>query len=205
MIQERLTRRRLIALGTTVAIGATGLTIASEPARGQASVEWGTLHIPETDLGAEDGEVYAPHVIVNGSWRFRNLDTDPAEWAVYLLVDAAPDAGEWSAIGITDGETTAPEAEGEFTVRGAITASGDWSPTDFSVAEDGTARTVTVPVAVMFVVRDGAGDILLDAQASRDIPITVNQTGASAAIGADGGVYAQDDQGDPTPTVGGEV
>lgn len=192
----------MIVIGTTAALGAAGLTLGTGRARGQATVELGSLDLPDAELGAEDGEVYAPHVLLDGEWSYRNLESEAAEWRAYLLV-TPPGEDSWSAIGLTDGDASGTEASGAFQLRGAVTASSDFAPEDFSVADDGSPRTVGVTVAVLFMVLDADGNRLAETQVTRDVAITVKETGATARVGAAGTVEAQDDHDDPTPTYAG--
>lgn len=194
-----LTRRRFGIVTGTLALGGVGLTLASEPA--SADLTLGEFDMPDRTLKPEDGQVYRPWIVASGEWTYANLDNEAGEWGVYLLVGPPGGDGSYQAIAIDDGSASGTEGSGTFGLRGAITASGDWSASDFSVRDDGSPRTRVVPAAVMLLIRDGGGDRLVEAKVSRDVEITVKPGGATANVGAEGEVLAQLSSDDPTPTV----
>lgn len=192
--------RRGIVLGTAgaVALGGAGLLVSTDRAR--AAV---TLDIPDRTFAPDDGEAHAVWIVADGSYGWSNLDTDPAAYQIYLLVDAPGAPGDWSAISIADGGASAREESGSYQLRGDITASSAWSSEDFTANDDGSGHTVEVPVAVMLVVRDGAGDIIDTAEAMTTATVTIEHGGAVLSIEGAGSLELQDDSGDPTPTFSG--
>lgn len=161
----------------------------------------GELAIPPAEFEPDDNEIHALWAVVSGRYEYANLDIEAAKWQTYLLV--ADSAGEnWQAIGIAEGAASGQDGEGSYAVRGDITAASHWSSEDFSVP-DGETKTVAVPLAVMLIVRDSGGNVLADAQVSQSADITVTPGGTVAKLGGEGTIQAQDDSGDPTPTLSG--
>lgn len=193
MQTPQLTRRRSIALGTTTIAGLAGLTLATGDSRAQAAVSIATK---EAVMKPQDGEVYAPHVRVRGSWSFSGLSETPDSWAAYLQVGDG--SGGTEAIGLHEGSITNQSGSGSFSVRGPVTAASFYSPDTFS-AEPGSPTTVDVPLEVLFLVQGSSGT-LVSAMATGTQTIRVEYGGSVASI-ADATATAamQDDQGDPEP------
>lgn len=201
VLQQHVTRRRLIATGTAVALGATGLALGSENARAQASITMGELAIPDATFAPADNQAHAIWATVHGQYQWSNLQADPGKWQVYLLVGDGSDS--WSAVGIAEGQASRGNESGTFSVRGDLTAASAYSSEDFQPNGDGTPKTLNIPVAVMLVVRDGSGNVLTDAQASRTVAVEIKPGGAVVSVGAAGELVMQDDSDSPTPTVSG--
>lgn len=191
-----LTRRRLIAIGTGAALGTAGLALGTQPAGAQADVSLGDLEIQEGELAPEDGEVYAPWVLLTGDYEYR-VQEEPAEWEAYLLV--YDNGGNSEAVSVTSGDATAMEATGSYALRGAITAASFWGPSDFSIPDGQDSVTVTVPIEVAFVVRDADGTMLVQDRVADDAVVTVTPGGSMATLSGAGEIVMQDDADDPTP------
>lgn len=197
-----LTRRRSIAIaGTTLAAGLGGLTLGTDEAGAQANVDTDGLDVEQGgEFSPTDGQLHDVHALINGSWSYRT-NTDPAEWEAFLLI-FGPSGDDSEAVDLTGGETTGREATGDYALSGSITSASAWDPTDFAVPEGGGETTVDVPVAVAFLVRDGAGEVLVEDRERADLPVTVDDDGMpQVAVGGEVEAVAQDDESDPEPEV----
>lgn len=200
-LQAYTPTRRRIVFGTITAgaLGAVGLTLASRPVRAAVS-----LDIEPVTLAPEDGEVYRPFVLINGDYSYQNVDPAPAEWQTYLLIDGPGATGDdWQAVGIASGTPDGTADSGTYQLRGAITAHSAWSSSDFTAGDGGEPVSQSVPVTVMFVLRDSAGDIVADAEAQGTAEVTVEHGGALVSVSGSGTTAMQDDSTDPTPTYAG--
>lgn len=199
MIQQHITRRRIV-LGTAVlATAGTGLALGTDRAGAQASVSTDGLKVEPAEFSPEDGELFSPWVLITGEFEYR-VGADPAEWQVFLLVYDG--GGNSEAVGLTEGDATAREGSGTYALRGPITAASFWGPEDFRVPDGQESITVSVPVEVVLVIRDAAGDMLIQAREADDAVVTVNRDGqVMAALDGSATIYAQDDSDDPTPSL----
>lgn len=199
MVDTRLTRRRSIVLGgTALSAAVAGLALGTDRAGAQADVELGSIDTQdEYRLTPDDGEAWAPFLQIRGPYSYR-VEADPAEWQVYLLIGDG--SGNTTAVGMTSGEATARQGSGTYALQGAVTAADAWGPSDFAVAADGSPTTVDVPIEVILVVRDADNGMLVQAGVEATVPITVEQGGTTANLGAAVDVVLMDDADDPTPT-----
>jgi len=196
---DTITRRRLLAVGTTAAVGAAGIALGSKPAGAQASVYVGDLSVPDKTLSPDDGSVFAVWALINGTFEYR-VDADPDVWEAYLLVYDGN--GNSEAVGLTDGPATAREDSGSYALRGPLTAASFWNADDFTVPDGQSSISQTIPIEVVFLVRNAAGDIIIQARASDDAVVTVDRDGQVLAdLSGAGEIVAQMDSDDPTPEV----
>jgi len=201
VIQNQITRRRLLAVGTTAAVGAAGIALGTDRAVASASVDMGTFDATGGEFSPADGEAYAIHAFVSGQYAYK-VNTDPEDWQAYLLVGSGD--GDTEAIGIIDGPATAREGSGTYALRGPITAASFYSSGDFRVPDGQHSVTRTIPLTVVFLVRDAAGETLVQARESADLPVTIDDDGMPrVAISASAQAAMQDDAVDDTPTLPG--
>lgn len=194
-----LTRRRIIAGTAALATGATGLALATDRAGAQAEVSLGELDVRDSELSPEDGEVYAPWLIISGAFEWRT-EAQPAEWQAYALVGDG--SANTEAVGMTDGEATTRSGSGTYALTGAITAASAWDPADFAIPDGQDSISVPVPVSVVFVVRDPDGGMIVQARVEDTAVVTVTPGGTMAALSGSGEVVMQDNSDDPTPEGG---
>lgn len=199
VIQEHITRRKAIVAGTTTVLGATGLALGTREAGAQAAVYVGELSVPDKTISPEDGAVYALWAVVSGTFEYR-VDADPDVWEAYLLVYDGD--GNSEAVGITDGPATSRQNSGSYALRGPITAASFWGPEDFTVPDGEESISQTIPIEIAFLVRDSAGDMLIQARAADEAVVTVDREGQVLAdLAGTAEIVAQEDSSDPTPSV----
>lgn len=198
VFDTHLSRRRLIAGGTAAVLGTAGLAVATDGAEAQASVGIdGGLDIEPGEFSPDDGELFSVWVLATGEWGYR-VETQPAKWEAYLLIGDG--GGNAEPVAVTDGETTALEATGTYGLRGAITASGAWGPSDFRLPDGAEEHVVEIPVEIAYVVRDAGDAMLAQARAADTATVTVTPGGVAASVGGSATLVGQDDSDSPTPT-----
>ena len=196
VLRNHVTRRRLIASTTTLAIAGAGLTLASRRATAQVD---GSFAIDGGTFTPDSNVLERLFVTASGGFRFSGLDADAAEWRVYLLVDQEGNPGDWEAVGMVDGQTTGRENSGTYAIRGAVTNASHYGPIDVS---DGEARELAIPVSLMLMVRSAGGDTLASAETTGVVNATVEPGGSVTSVDATGQLHGIED-GEPTPTLPG--
>jgi len=198
MTDLALTRRRSIAIGAGVlTAGAAGIALGTDRAGASADVTLGTLDAEDATFSPEDGSLTAVWLLVSGRFEYQ-VNADPADWQAYALVGDGSGATE--AIALASGAADARQGSGTYALRGPITAASFYDSSDFAVPDRQHSVTVSIPVTVVFLVRDSGGKTLVQARVSDDAMVTVDDARMpKASLAGSATIAAQDDAGDPTP------
>jgi len=186
-----------IALGVT-GTGAATFYQLSQPA---AAVSVNELSIPGEEFQAEDGDLHAPWLRVVGEFEFA-LEEPVAEWRVELQVqNPDPNTTGQDNIGQMSGAVGSADFAGEYAVTGDITDSEFYSPSDFTVTEEGATQTIDVPIRVLLILIDVESVVMETAEATTTAPVTISNTGGETAIflSGSGTIEFQDNEGDAPP------
>lgn len=193
----QFSRRRIIIGTTALATAGTGLALGTREAGAQADVELGELTAEDGEFSPVDGQAHAIYLLLTGQYEYQ-VNKQPEEWQAYALVGDG--SGSTEAIALTSGAADALEDAGTFALRGPITAASFYSSSTFSVPDGQSEVSVTIPVTVVFLVRDTGGNTLVQARESAEAVVTINDDAMpKVAVAGSASLAMQDDETDPTP------
>lgn len=190
-IAQHTTRRRVLAGGASLLSAGAGVAVlgGSEGTARAAEVSSDGLNVNGAHYDAPDGQLYSPRIDVDATWSFEGCDAATGIM-VALLMDG----------GMTDSTTLAipgPSGSGTTAVGAPVADSRNWDAEEWTPPDGGTVEH-TVAVRVAFEVRDDANDTLATAEATDDVPISVDDAGPTrvASVGGSGSVTFVPEQGD---------
>lgn len=190
-IAQHTTRRRVLAGGASLLTAGAGVAVLGgiEGTARAAEVSADGLNVSGAHYDAPDGQLYSPRIGVDATWSFEGCDAATGIMTA-LLVGG----------GLVDNTTLAipgPDGSGTTAVGGLVTDSRMWDAEEWTPPEGGTVEH-TVAVRVAFEVRDDNNDTLATAEATDDVPISVDDAGPTrvASVGGSGSVTFVPEQGD---------
>lgn len=179
-----------------VTAGAVGLTTLSKPSSA-ASIEFNTLNIPDRTFTSRDGTPARMVVFtdVRAQWK---VDSTPASADIYLF--ARDDDGGFHELATN--QRTDVTATGDVTVSlvGNLLDADFISASDMAAPGAGEQTATTATLGVLVQVSDADGNVLVDADATREVTLTITEDAISAQIGGSGDVVMQDTNSTTTPT-----
>lgn len=188
----------MIVGGTTLAVGGTGLALATGDARADAHIDLGTLKAVDAEFTASDRALANVYLLLSGRWAYRGLDTAAAEWTAMAIVGDG--SGNTAAIGSTSGDASGTEDSGTYGLRANLMDAGFYSTETFTIPDGEDSISVTVPVEAALVLKDADGGLLRQARVSDTAVVTVVPGGTMANLAGEATFQAQDDSDDETPT-----
>jgi len=174
--------------------GLGALTLTTQPTTAEV-----TANIDIPDAGYRDKQpLYTPWLTVDGSWSYSNLDVDPDEYRLTLLVSQS--ANNADRVAQKGAVPFGFDAGKDYVIQAPLIDAAAFAESDFK-ASDGQTITVDVYATVRFEVF-ASGEIVAKAAASDSGVLTIEDTSATfdASLTGSGGWEWQANQSDATPT-----
>lgn len=191
----RRTAVRSIAAACGLAAGGAYLLDHQRPARARIAVQG--LQIPDRAYSAPDGNLHAPWLDVDATYAFGGVP-DAAEVVCLLMV------ADEQILALERADVSGPDGSGSVSIAGDVTEADAYSPSEFTVSEDGARVEVPISVSVMCQVRNSDGQTQVRATDQTDVVVTVQNEGetvtSAVQVGGSGRVLWQE-SADGTPPV----
>lgn len=176
----RTAYRILTVLGVALLATAAGVTLATQPASGQADVSTGSLNISGGNQTV-DGDVSDVRVQTVANYQYGVPDA--TRWIVKLQV--GPTTDQLETVDYVQEETTDGQASGSVGLDGSVLAHPAFSASDFDPPVAGETQTDVV-VRVGLEVRRANGDPVV-AQATETVTVGVTDGAElTASVGGQG-------------------
>lgn len=176
-------RRQFAALAGATVATSTGIYINTRPAEG-ASVELGTLDVPDTTVATAGDEIQSIELTVDAEYQFESSH-NPDSWTLELLVGDSEDTMQ-PIDSVTETEELNQSGSGTETLNGPITSTYHFSTHDFEPSNGGEVSR-PVWVGIRFAL-EANGETIADERLADAVTVTVDGATleASASLGGSG-------------------